>query len=105
MLARKGRGKEAKLSYHGHVLTENGNGLEESAVRARCSCRASKFLEVRESCLSRSLKIGGAAVRGHGRAVVNGAHRSPSPSRFSAVTRLSHWDFQIKRRGDSLPPH
>jgi transposase len=27
MLARKGRGKEAKLSYHGHVLTENRNGL------------------------------------------------------------------------------
>jgi transposase len=27
MLARKGRGKEAKLSDHGHVLTENRNGL------------------------------------------------------------------------------
>jgi hypothetical protein len=27
MLARKGRGKEAKLSYHGHLMTENRNGL------------------------------------------------------------------------------
>ena len=27
MLARKGKGKEAKLSYSGHVLTENRNGL------------------------------------------------------------------------------
>ena len=27
MLARKGRGKEAKLSYSGHVLMENRNGL------------------------------------------------------------------------------
>jgi transposase len=27
MLARKGTGKEAKLSYSGHVLMENGNGL------------------------------------------------------------------------------
>ena len=27
MLARKGRGKEAKLSYHGHRMTENRNGL------------------------------------------------------------------------------
>lgn len=26
-LARKGRGKEARLSYHGHLLTENRNGL------------------------------------------------------------------------------
>jgi Transposase DDE domain len=24
---RKGRGKEAKLSYHGHLMTENRNGL------------------------------------------------------------------------------
>ena len=27
MLARKGPGKEAKLSYHGHLMTENRNGL------------------------------------------------------------------------------
>ena len=27
LLARKGNGKEAKLSYHSHVLTENRNGL------------------------------------------------------------------------------
>jgi hypothetical protein len=27
MLARKGGGKEAKLSYSGHVLMENRNGL------------------------------------------------------------------------------
>jgi hypothetical protein len=27
LLARKGAGKEAKLSYSGHVLMENGNGL------------------------------------------------------------------------------
>jgi len=27
MLARKGQGKEAKLSYHGHLMTENRNGL------------------------------------------------------------------------------
>lgn len=27
MLARKGAGKEAKLSYSGHVLTEHRNGL------------------------------------------------------------------------------
>jgi IS5 family transposase len=27
LLARKGAGKEAKLSYHGHVLMENRNGL------------------------------------------------------------------------------
>src|SRR6202030_2513927 len=27
MLARKGAGKEAKLSYSGHVLMENRNGL------------------------------------------------------------------------------
>ena len=27
MLAKKGRGKEAKLSYAGHVLIENGNGI------------------------------------------------------------------------------
>jgi len=27
MLARKGEGKEAKLSYHGHLMTENRNGL------------------------------------------------------------------------------
>jgi hypothetical protein len=27
LLARKGRGKEAKLSYSGHVLMENRNGL------------------------------------------------------------------------------
>jgi hypothetical protein len=27
MLARKGRGKEAKLTYHRHLMTENRNGL------------------------------------------------------------------------------
>src|SRR3989442_300512 len=27
MLARKGPGKEAKLSYHGHLMTENRSGL------------------------------------------------------------------------------
>ena len=27
MLARKGSGKGAKLSYHGHLMTENRNGL------------------------------------------------------------------------------
>ena len=27
MLALKGQGKEAKLSYHGHLMTENRNGL------------------------------------------------------------------------------
>jgi len=27
MLARKGQGNEAKLSYHGHLMTENRNGL------------------------------------------------------------------------------
>ena len=27
MLARKGNGKEAKLSYSGHVLMENRNGM------------------------------------------------------------------------------
>jgi transposase len=31
-LARKGRGKEAKLSYAGHVLMENGHGLLANAV-------------------------------------------------------------------------
>jgi hypothetical protein len=32
MLARKGRGKEAKLSYHGHLMTENRSGLVVSAL-------------------------------------------------------------------------
>ena len=27
MLARKGRGKEAKFSFHGHLMTENRNAL------------------------------------------------------------------------------
>ena len=31
MLARKGPGKEAKLSYHGHLMTENRNGLVVNA--------------------------------------------------------------------------
>jgi hypothetical protein len=32
MLARKGKGKEAKLSYAGHVLMENRNGLVVDAM-------------------------------------------------------------------------
>jgi hypothetical protein len=32
MLARKGRGKEAKLSYHGHLMTENRSGLVVSTL-------------------------------------------------------------------------
>ena len=32
MLARKGRGKEANLSYHGHLMTENRNGLVVNAL-------------------------------------------------------------------------
>jgi transposase len=32
LLARKGKGKEAKLSYAGHVLVENGNGLIVNAT-------------------------------------------------------------------------
>jgi len=32
LLARKGPGKEAKLSYPGHVLMENRNGLAVGAA-------------------------------------------------------------------------
>jgi transposase len=35
-LAKKGKGKEAKLSYAGHVLMENRNGLIVNAVLTRC---------------------------------------------------------------------
>jgi IS5 family transposase len=35
MLAKKGKGKEAKLSYAGHVLMENRNGLIVNAVLTR----------------------------------------------------------------------
>ena len=35
MLAKKGKGKEAKLSYTGHVLMENRNGLIVNAVLTR----------------------------------------------------------------------
>ena len=35
MLAKKGQGKEAKLSYTGHVLMENRHGLIVNAVLTR----------------------------------------------------------------------
>jgi transposase len=41
-LAKKSRGAEAKLAYHGHVLMENRNGLVVDAVLTLCSGTAER---------------------------------------------------------------
>ena len=41
MLALKGQGKEAKLSYHGHLMTENRNGLVMNTRVTRPTVRPS----------------------------------------------------------------
>ena len=45
-LARKGRGKEAKLCFMGHALMENRNGLIVSAVATRASGHAERLAAV-----------------------------------------------------------
>jgi len=45
-LARKGAGKEAKLSYAGHMLMENRNGIlaQGAPARSRSGCRGVRYL-------------------------------------------------------------
>jgi IS5 family transposase len=45
-LSRKGRGKEAKLSFMGHALTENRNGLIVGAVATRASGHAERLAAI-----------------------------------------------------------
>ncbi len=44
LLARKGPGKEAKLSYSGHLLMENRNGLIVDGEGSRPTARRSAML-------------------------------------------------------------
>jgi hypothetical protein len=50
-LAKKGKGKEAKLSYTGHVLMENRNGLavDANVTRATGTCERKAALEMIEA--------------------------------------------------------
>ncbi len=49
-LAKKGKGKEAKLSYTGHVLMENRNGLavDANVTQATGTCEREAALEMIE---------------------------------------------------------
>jgi len=59
MLCRKGLGKEAKLSYAGHLLMENRNGLAIDAMVTRATGTAE-----REAGVGFAIKIGGRATMG-----------------------------------------
>jgi transposase len=57
MLCRKGKGKEAKLGYAGHLLMENRNGLAIDASVTRATGTAE-----REAGVEFAIKIGGAGT-------------------------------------------
>jgi transposase len=62
LLARKGRGKEAKLCFTGHVLMENRNGLVVDAAMTRATGTAEREAALgllREVPGSRRLTVGG----------------------------------------------
>jgi hypothetical protein len=73
-LARKSRGKEAKLSFMGHALMENRNGLIVGAVATRASGHAERLAAIAE------------ALAGH---------RADAPAAFPH--RYQQWDL-IRRR-------
>lgn len=58
-LAKKGKGKEAKLCYGGHVVTENRNGLVVNAcvTLATGSCETQAALEMLDQLASKSGRI------------------------------------------------
>lgn len=58
MLCKKGKGKEAKLSYAGHVLMENRNGLAVDAIVTRATGTAE-----REAGVKFAKQIGGSGRR------------------------------------------
>lgn len=61
MLFRKGRGKEAKLSYMGHVLMENRNGMVVRALVTQATGKAEReaaLRMVKKAKLPRSATIG-----------------------------------------------
>jgi len=84
MLCKKGKGKEAKLSYAGHVLMENRNGLAVDATVTKATGTAE-----REVGVEFAKEIGGS-----GRAVTLGADKAYDTK-----------DFVEQLRGNSVTPH
>ena len=61
-LYRKGRGKEAKLSYMGHALMENRNGLVVDGLASRATgsaeCLAGEVMLIRRDAAERAVTVG-----------------------------------------------
>ena len=61
-LYRKGRGKEAKLSYMGHALMENRNGLVVDGLASRATgsaeCLAGEVMLIRRDGAERAVTVG-----------------------------------------------
>jgi len=82
-LAKKGKGKEAKLSFTGHVLMENRNGLAVDGLvtQATGTCEREAALEMIEE------------IPGNNRATV------------AADKAYDTWDFVKKCRASNVIPH
>ncbi len=82
-LAKKGKGKEAKLSFTGHVLMENRNGLAVDGLvtQATRTCEREAALEMIEE------------IPGNNRATV------------AADKAYDTWDFVEKCRASNVIPH